>query len=112
MQMKRKAEWDYKISLEGINRELEKYIVQENGFLTEIVRSFQSYITVVYHNQNALIEGYDNEILSFLVQAKESKMEDELINRVKFFDNKVNECQEKILNVLIWVNLVQEKHQR
>lgn len=55
MQMKRKAEWDYKISLEGINRELEKYIVQENGFLTEIVRSFQSYITVVYHNQNALI---------------------------------------------------------
>lgn len=39
-------------------------------------------------------------------------MEDELINRVKFFDNKVNECQEKILNVLIWVNLVQEKHQR
>lgn len=34
MQMKRKAEWDYKISLEGVNRELEKYVVQENGFLT------------------------------------------------------------------------------
>ena len=86
--------------------------MQENGFLTEIVRSFQSYITVVYHNQNALIEGYDNEILSFLVQAKESKMEDELINRVKFFDSKVNECQEKILNVLVWFNLVQEEYQR
>lgn len=60
MQMKRKAENDYKVSLEGINRELERYVVQENGFLTDIVKAFQSYITVIYQNQNALIEGYDN----------------------------------------------------
>lgn len=75
MQMKRQAEWDYKNSLEGINRELEKYIVQENGFLTEIVKAFQSYVTVVYTNQTELINGYDNEILNFLIKAKESTME-------------------------------------
>lgn len=101
MQMKRKAESDYKLSLEAINHELEKYIVQENGFLTEIVKSFQSYITVIYQNQNALIEGYDHEILSFLLKAKESKMEEDLISRVKFFDAKMTECQEKILNVFL-----------
>lgn len=63
------------------------------------MKAFQSYITVVYQNQNTLIEGYDNEILNFLLQAKESKMEEDLINRVKFFDSKMTECQEKILNV-------------
>ena len=70
MSMKRKAESDYRTSLELINKEIEKYLIADNGFLTDIMRSFQSYITVVYQNQTTLIEGYDNEILSFLVKAK------------------------------------------
>lgn len=74
MQMKRKAQFDYKIALEGINRQLQRYIFQENGFLTEIVKSFQSYITVIYQNQVTLIDGYDNEILNFLLKAKQSQM--------------------------------------
>jgi hypothetical protein len=60
MSMKKKAESDYKASLEIINRELEKYIVSDNGFLTEMIRAYQSYISVVYQNQATLIEGYDN----------------------------------------------------
>lgn len=28
-------------------------------------------------------------------------MEENLLNRVKFFDEKMNECQEKILNVIV-----------
>lgn len=60
MQMKRQAEFDYKANLEAINRELEKYIVQDNGFLTDIIKAFQSYITVIYTNQTALIDGYDH----------------------------------------------------
>jgi hypothetical protein len=55
---------------------LEKYVVQENGFLTEIVKAFQSYITVIYQNQNTLIDGYDQEILTFLTQAKNSRVEE------------------------------------
>jgi hypothetical protein len=34
-------------------------VVQDNGFLTDIVKAFQSYVAVVYQNQAALIEGYD-----------------------------------------------------
>ena len=60
MVFKRKAEEDYKTSLETVHKELDKYIIKETGFLTEIVRSFQSYINVVHHNQISLIEGYDN----------------------------------------------------
>jgi len=74
MQLKRKAEKDYAISLEAVNRELERYVIQDNGFLTDIIQAFQSYITVIYHNQTALIDGYDNEILNFLQRAKESKV--------------------------------------
>lgn len=74
MQMKRKAEYDYKLSLEAINQELERYVVQDNGFLTDIIKAFQSYITVIYTNQSALIDGYDHEILSFLQQAKTTQM--------------------------------------
>ena len=36
------------------------------------MKSFQSYITLVYQNQETLIEGYDTEILNFLNKAKES----------------------------------------
>ena len=59
MNMKRNADNNYRNSLELINHELEKYVVQENGFLTDIVKSFQSYITVIYQNTTQLIEGYD-----------------------------------------------------
>jgi hypothetical protein len=62
--------------------------VQDNGFLTDIVKAFQSYVTVLYHNQSSLIEGYDNEILNFLQQAKIPTTENELVDRVKFFDAK------------------------
>lgn len=34
MEMKRKAEADYRSSLENINRELERYLLANNGFLT------------------------------------------------------------------------------
>lgn len=54
-----------------------------------MVRAFQSYITVLYQNQTTLIEGYDNEILSFLVKAKESKLEQEILKKVDFVDSKV-----------------------
>lgn len=57
--------------------------------MTDIIQAFQSYISVIYHNQTALIDGYDNEILNFLQRAKESKVEVELIQRVKFFDQKM-----------------------
>lgn len=70
MQMKRKSDSEYKANLELINKELERYVVQENGFLTDIIRAFQSYITVIHQNMSTLIEGYDNEILSFLTKAK------------------------------------------
>lgn len=73
MSLKRKAEIDYRTSLENINRELEKYIISDSGFLTDIIRAYQSYITIVYQNQSTLIDGYDNEILSFLIKAKDSK---------------------------------------
>jgi hypothetical protein len=43
---------------------------------------------VLYHNQSSLIEGYDNEILNFLQQAKIPTTENELVDRVKFFDAK------------------------
>lgn len=56
--------------MENISRELDKYLVTDNGFLTEMVRAFQSYINVVNQNQTALIDGYDNEILTFLAKAK------------------------------------------
>ena len=55
MNMKRNADNNYKNSLELINHELEKYIVQENGFLTDIVKAFQSYITVIHQNTTVLI---------------------------------------------------------
>lgn len=99
MQLKRKAEKEYAVSLEAVNRELQRYVIQDNGFLTDIIQAFQSYISVIYHNQTALIDGYDNEILNFLQRAKESKVEVELIQRVKFFDQKMGQCQDKILNV-------------
>ena len=99
MQMKRKTDFQYKTNLEAVNRELERYVVQENGFLTDIVKAFQSYITVIYNNMSTLIQGYDNEILNFLQRAKMSTMEQELVNNVKFFDQKITECQEKIIHV-------------
>ena len=99
MQLKRKAEDDYKNSLEGINRELEKYVVAENGFLTAIVQSFQSYINVMHQNQKTLIEGYDNEILHFLKTAQQSKFEESIVEKVKFVDKKVSECKENMKKV-------------
>jgi len=39
---------------------LERYIISDNGFLTEMVKAFQSYITILSQNQTTLIEGYDN----------------------------------------------------
>jgi hypothetical protein len=99
MQMKRKTDHDYKTNLETINRELEKYIVQENGFLTDIVQAFQSYVSVIHQNMSTLIDGYDNEILSFLQKAKETNMQHELISNVQLFDQKITECQDNILNV-------------
>lgn len=75
MTMKRNAENLYKTSLEAINLELEKYIQEENGFLIEIVKAFQSYITIIYQNQATLIEGYDNEILECLAKSMNSKVE-------------------------------------
>lgn len=98
MSMKKKAESDYKASLEIINRELEKYIVSDNGFLTEMIRAYQSYISVVYQNQATLIEGYDNQILSFLIKAKNSKFEEDVLKKVQFVDTKVESCQEQIKN--------------
>jgi hypothetical protein len=70
MNMKRKAEFDYRTDLEQINKEIERYLIADHGFLTEIVKAFQSYISILFQNQTALIEGYDNEILSFLSKAK------------------------------------------
>lgn len=60
------------------------------------MKAFQSYITVVYQNQNTLIEGYDNEILNFLIKAKESKLEQEILQKVQFVDEKVETCKAKI----------------
>ena len=100
MNMKRKADFEYKTSLELVNRELEKYVVQENGFLTDIVRSFQSYITVIHQNTSTLIEGYDQEILAFLIKARQSTLEQEMVSNVRFFDEKITECQQKIIEVL------------
>lgn len=74
MSIKRKAEYDYQLSLETVNRELEKYINSNTGFLTDIVKSYQSYITIIYHNQKTLIEGYDNEILAFLRNAQDNRL--------------------------------------
>ena len=74
------------MNLELVNQQLERYIVQENGFLTDIIKAFQSYVTVIHQNMSTLIDGYDHEILSFMVKAKQSTMEEELIRNVKFFD--------------------------
>lgn len=59
MSMKRKAENDYKIALESIHKEVERYLLNDSGFLDQIMRGFQSYIAVLYQNQCTLIEGYD-----------------------------------------------------
>lgn len=58
---------------------------------------------MIYHNQAALIDGYDNEILSFLLQAKTSRMEEDLVRDVKNFDAKMTETQDKIINVQLLI---------
>ena len=73
--------------------------MQDNGYLTEIVKAFQSYIAVIHQNQHTLIEGYDQEVLAFLAQARNSQVEEDLIKRVTFFDQQVTHCQQNVHNV-------------
>ena len=94
--LKRKAEADYQNSLQLINRELEKYLLADNGFLTDIMKAYQSYISVLYQNEATLIDGYENEILNFLNKAKESTFEDSIMKKVQFVDEKVETCKTKI----------------
>ena len=64
-------------------------MAHENGFLNEIMKAFHSYINVLHNNQEVLIEGYDNEILNFLIKAKESSFEKDIMRKVEFVDAKV-----------------------
>lgn len=68
-------------------------MVSNNGFLTEIVKSFQSYVNSLHQNQATLIEGYDQEILTVLTKAKEFKFQSELAQKVEFVDEKIENCK-------------------
>lgn len=90
MSLKKKSDLEYRASLENVIGSLEIFIRSDNGFLTEIVKSYQSYLAVTCQNQNNLIEGYQNEILLFLENAKQDKISAELSKKVEQFDYNIN----------------------
>lgn len=53
-------------------------------FLCELVKSYQSFLAISHQHKQTLLEGYDQEVLGFLAELKQSKISENISKKVRF----------------------------
>jgi|JI6StandDraft_1071083.scaffolds.fasta_scaffold16450_5 hypothetical protein len=64
--MKRKADAEYRLALELVNGEINRYLQTEQlycgvvfRFLCDLIKSYQSFLAIGHQHKQALLDGYD-----------------------------------------------------
>ena len=99
--MKRDADVAYNMALENISKEIEVYLEEKTGFLTEMMANFQSYLATIHQNKLILINGYLDEVIDSLNKEKPYKINESFVNRVNQEEHKIEEVVSNIKQVQV-----------